>query len=148
MDLNVCSGHRTDQNGQVGQSDGNRDFLLWPRWSSMSWTRLIISFDIVTNNSISNWDQVRMSNSGLLNGPWILDINLFLGHTVYFGLTLDEGKEVCVRKLKTKQLPQLKPNMIKKMLSLRHPNLLKYEQFCILKVRIIKTIERWYIYGR
>jgi hypothetical protein len=23
--------HRTDQNGQVGQSDGNRDFLLWPR---------------------------------------------------------------------------------------------------------------------
>ena len=75
------------------------------------------------------------------NGPWILDLKLFiyhdhLGHTVYFGLTLDEGKEVCVRKLKTKQLPQLKPNMIKKMLSLRHPNLLKYEQFCILKVTI------------
>jgi serine/threonine protein kinase len=60
-------------------------------------------------------------------------LKLGSGHTVYFGLTVGDGKEVCVRKLKTKQLPQLQPTMIKRMLALRHPNLLKYDQFCILK---------------
>ena len=134
ISLNELSGHRTDQNGQVDRSDGKLDFLLWPRWSSMSWIRLIISSDIVTNNNISNWDQVKISVKSIRS---FLHFILYSGHTVYFGLTLEEGKEVCVRKLKTKQLPQLKPNMIKNMLALRHPNLLKYEQFCILKVRII-----------
>ena len=45
-----------------------------------------------------------------------------------------DGKEVAVRKLKTKQLPQLRPSLIRSLLALRHPNLLRYDQFCILKV--------------
>ena len=58
------------------------------------------------------------------------------GRTVYFGLMVADGKEVAVRKLKTKQLPQLRPSLIRSLLALRHPNLLRYDQFCILKVLV------------
>ena len=58
----------------------------------------------------------------------------FSGHTVFFGLT-KEGRETCLRKLKTKQLPQLqKPSFVRKLLQLRHPNLIRYDEFIMLKV--------------
>jgi len=60
-------------------------------------------------------------------------LKLGSGRTVYFGLMASDGKEVAVRKLKTKQLPQLRPSLIRSLLALRHPNLLRYDQFCILK---------------
>lgn len=59
-------------------------------------------------------------------------LKLGTGTTVYLGLTT-AGKEVAVRKLKTKQLPQLKPSMVRKLLEIRHPNLAKYDEFVILK---------------
>ena len=65
-----------------------------------------------------------------------LDQKLGSGRTVYFGLMVKDGREVAVRKLKTKQLPQLRPNLIRNILALRHPNLLQYNQFCILKVTL------------
>ena len=77
---------------------------------------------------------IETMNEGLiLNFLWTLK-KLGSGRTVYFGLMVKDGREVAVRKLKTKQLPQLQPNLIRSMLALRHPNLLQYNQFCILKV--------------
>ena len=53
---------------------------------------------------------------------------------MFFGLT-KEGRETCLRKLKTKQLPQLqKPSFVRKLLQLRHPNLIRYDEFIMLKV--------------
>jgi len=60
-------------------------------------------------------------------------LKLGSGRTVYFGLMALDGKEVAIRKLKTKQLPQLQPQLIRSLLALRHPNLLRTDQFCILK---------------
>lgn len=59
-------------------------------------------------------------------------LKLGSGRTVYLGLST-EGREVALRKLKTKQLPQLKPSFVRKLLELRHPNLIRYDQFIILK---------------
>ena len=61
-------------------------------------------------------------------------LKLGSGRTVYFGLMALDGKEVAIRKLKTKQLSQLQPQLIRSLLALRHPNLLRTDQFCILKV--------------
>lgn len=60
-------------------------------------------------------------------------LKLGSGNNVYFGLT-PEGREVIVRKLKTKQSPELqKPKCVRQLLEIRHPNLAKIEQFIILK---------------
>jgi hypothetical protein len=60
-------------------------------------------------------------------------LKLGSGHTVYLGLT-SQGRETCIRKLKSKQLPQLqKPSHVRKLLELRHPNLIRYDEFIILK---------------
>jgi len=60
-------------------------------------------------------------------------LKLGSGHTVYLGLTA-EGREVCIRKMKTKQMPQIqKPSFVRKLLELRHPNLIRYDEFIILK---------------
>ncbi|CBY17908.1 unnamed protein product [Oikopleura dioica] len=54
------------------------------------------------------------------------------GTSIYFALSAN-GKELVARKLKTKQLPQLKPSLVKNLLKIRHPNLIKFEEFIILK---------------
>lgn len=60
-------------------------------------------------------------------------LKLGSGHTVYLGLTA-QGRETCLRKMKSKQLPQLqKPSYVRKLLELRHPNLIRYDEFIILK---------------
>lgn len=60
-------------------------------------------------------------------------LKLGSGHTVYLGLTT-QGRETCLRKMKTKQLTQLqKPSYVRKLLELRHPNLIRYDEFIILK---------------
>ena len=71
------------------------------------------------------------------------------GHTVYLGLTA-EGREVCIRKMKTKQMPQIqKPSFVRKLLELRHPNLIRYDEFIILKVCLqILFIEKTNLYFR
>ncbi|CAG5113939.1 Oidioi.mRNA.OKI2018_I69.chr2.g8029.t1.cds [Oikopleura dioica] len=59
-------------------------------------------------------------------------LKLGTGTSVYFALGVD-GQEHVARKLKTKQLPQLKPSLVKNLLKIRHPNLIKYQEFIILK---------------
>ena len=58
---------------------------------------------------------------------------------VYFALAAN-GQELVARKLKTKQLPQLKPGLVKNLLKIRHPNLIKFEEFIILKVLFVLPI--------
>ena len=58
------------------------------------------------------------------------------GTSVYFALAAN-GQELVARKLKTKQLPQLKPSLVKNLLKIRHPNLIKFEEFIILKVSFV-----------
>jgi len=59
-------------------------------------------------------------------------LKLGTGTSVYFALAAN-GQELVARKLKTKQLPQLKPSLVKNLLKIRHPNLIKFEEFIILK---------------
>ena len=115
--------------------------IRWkPRFSALASMRLD-ELHIVEQKFLycDQQSHLKLGSGNLFLGEICINL-VILGHTVYFALTTHEGKEICARKLKTKQLPQLQPNMIKKLLSLRHPNLLKYEQFCILKVKSINYV--------